>query len=148
MINQLSDLIPQGILDVWKATVETHQFTILDGAVFTLSLCCVVACFCRMDPLLYWRHRFWIILFHATLAMTCVFSAGSAWQSNVSSGDVVIVFLTTTWLLGSLRTWAKGVPPYFRRDHPHLIYGRRATDRHRSTFNPRRLFSINKRSGT
>jgi len=90
----------------------------LDWLVFVGAMGALVGCICRLDPMKYWKHRFWIVGFHVALASACIWAAGSAWQGHTGIRDCMIVGATIAWLYGSWLTWWHAGVPWFAMSTP------------------------------
>ena len=91
---------------------------LLNWVVLAAAAGAIVSCICRMDPLLYWKHRLWIIAFYGGLAISCAFSALHAVIGHIGVLEFAVVGGAIAWLIGSWPTWQSGrVPWYLFRTH-------------------------------
>jgi hypothetical protein len=77
-----------------------------------------------MDPLLYWKHRLWVLAFHGGMAVGCAFSALHAVVDHLDILEFAVVGGTIAWLIGSWPTWKNSKVPWYlernRRWNPQM----------------------------
>lgn len=85
----------------------------LDIAVFIIGGLSVGAYICRLDPLLYWRHKPAIVLMHMALCIASGAAMATAWQGGTGVLEVAAVIGAALWIVVSAGDWRQRVPQQF-----------------------------------
>lgn len=83
-----------------------------------LSIPVAAAYVCRFGLLDITQHRLAYIALHVGLFGAAVDAGVAAWQRNAGLADGLALTASAAWLLISLHTWSRGVPPQAYRNRP------------------------------